>query len=40
MDERLAQTIRRFLAAPGDVNLFGNVHSGNVMKWIDEAAYA
>jgi acyl-CoA hydrolase len=30
----------RFLAATGDVNFFGNVHGGIVMKWIDEAAYA
>ena len=30
----------RFLASPSDVNLFGNVHGGSVMKWIDEAAYA
>jgi acyl-CoA hydrolase len=30
----------RFLAAPSDVNFFGNVHGGMVMKWIDEAAYA
>ena len=30
----------RFLASPQDANLFGNVHGGMVMKWIDEAAYA
>lgn len=29
-----------FLAQPTDVNYFGSVHGGNVMKWIDEAAYA
>jgi acyl-CoA hydrolase len=30
----------RFLASPQDINIFGNVHGGSVMKWIDEAAYA
>ena len=39
MPERPAESTLRFLAAPGDVNFFGNVHGGNVMKWIDEAAY-
>jgi 4-hydroxybenzoyl-CoA thioesterase len=29
----------RFLAAPTDVNWGGKVHGGNVMRWIDEAAY-
>jgi acyl-CoA hydrolase len=29
----------RFLAPTGDVNFFGNIHGGAVMKWIDEAAY-
>lgn len=29
-----------FMAQPTDVNYFGTVHGGNVMKWIDEAAYA
>jgi acyl-CoA hydrolase len=29
----------RFLAATTDVNFFGNIHGGAVMKWIDEAAY-
>ena len=29
----------RFLAGPSDMNVFGNVHGGAVMKWIDEAAY-
>jgi acyl-CoA hydrolase len=29
----------RFLAGPTDMNVFGNVHGGAVMKWIDEAAY-
>ena len=30
----------RFLAEPTDANVFGNVHGGSVMKWIDQAAYA
>jgi acyl-CoA hydrolase len=30
----------RFLAEPTDMNIFGHVHGGAVMKWIDEAAYA
>lgn len=29
----------RFLAQPTEVNAFGNIHGGAVMKWIDEAAY-
>ena len=29
----------RFLAEPSDVNFGGNVHGGNVMKWIDHAGY-
>ncbi len=40
MSERPSTSTLRFLAVPGDVNFFGNVHGGNVMKWIDEAAYA
>lgn len=28
----------RFLAAPTDINWGGNVHGGNVMRWIDEVA--
>ncbi len=31
--------ILRFLAAPTDVNWGGKVHGGNVMRWIDEAAF-
>lgn len=27
----------RVLATPGDVNWGGNVHGGNIMKWIDDA---
>ena len=30
----------RFLAEPTDINLFGKVHGGAVMKWIDQAGYA
>ena len=30
----------RLIAETIDVNLFGNVHGGSVMKWIDQAAYA
>jgi acyl-CoA hydrolase len=29
----------RFLAEPTDINLFGKVHGGAVMKWIDQAGY-
>jgi len=38
-DTRQHETTLRFLASPQDANFFGNVHGGNVMKWIDEAAY-
>ena len=30
----------RFVAEPADENLFGKVHGGAVMKWIDQAGYA
>lgn len=30
----------RFLAEPTDVNFGGKVHGGEVMKWIDQGAYA
>jgi acyl-CoA hydrolase len=30
----------RFLAGAADRNLYGNVHGGYMMKWMDEAAYA
>ena len=30
----------RFLVEPGAVGPGGHVHSGTVMKWIDEAGYA
>jgi acyl-CoA hydrolase len=38
--DRQREITLRFLAAPMDINLYGNVHGGAVMKWIDEAAYA
>jgi acyl-CoA hydrolase len=31
---------KRFLAGSPDRNLYGNVHGGAMMKWMDEAAYA
>jgi acyl-CoA hydrolase len=30
----------RFLAGAPDRNIYGNVHGGAMMKWMDEAAYA
>ncbi|MCU0507586.1 MAG: acyl-CoA thioesterase [Anaerolineae bacterium] len=30
----------RFLAGAADRNIYGNVHGGSMMKWMDEAAYA
>ena len=30
----------RFLVEPTDINIFGKVHGGAVMKWIDQAGYA
>ena len=30
----------RFVAEPADENLFGKVHGGAVMRWIDQAGYA
>ena len=30
----------RFLAEPTDINVFGKVQGGAVMKWIDHAGYA
>ncbi len=32
--------VLRFLAEPTDVNFGGKVHGGEVMKWIDQGAYA
>ena len=37
---RQREITMRFLAEPSNINLYGNVHGGAVMKWIDEAAYA
>ena len=33
------KALLRFMAAPDVVNWGGNVHGGNVMQWIDEAAH-
>ena len=30
----------RFVVEPADMNLYGKVHGGAVMKWIDQAGYA
>lgn len=30
----------QFISEPSDVNYGGKVHGGEVMKWIDQAAYA
>jgi acyl-CoA hydrolase len=38
MSER--QLTLRFLAEPIDMNYFGNVHGGTVMRWIDQAGSA
>ncbi|ROO32943.1 acyl-CoA thioesterase [Salinisphaera orenii] len=38
-DTPAAEITLRFLAEPSDVNFGGNVHGGNVMKWIDHAGY-
>ncbi len=40
MPERRRTATLRFLASPTDQNLYGKVHGGVVMKWIDEAGYA
>jgi len=40
MIEREREITLRFVAEPTDSNVFGNVHGGNVMKWIDQAGYA
>lgn len=34
------ELVMRFLAEPTDVNYGGQVHGGQVMKWIDQAGYA
>ena len=38
--EREREITLRFTAEPSDSNIFGNVHGGYVMRWIDQAAYA
>ena len=40
MPERQHEITLRFLAGATDINFFGKVHGGAVMKWIDEAGYA
>ena len=40
MANRQSTVTLKFLAEPSDVNLYGNVHGGSVMKWIDQAGYA
>jgi acyl-CoA hydrolase len=40
MQERQHEITLRFLAGATDMNIFGKVHGGAVMKWIDEAGYA
>ena len=37
--ERVREITLRFLAAPTDINIYGKVHGGAVMKWMDEAGY-
>ena len=36
----IREVVLRFLAEPAHVNFGGKVHGGQVMKWIDQAAYA
>lgn len=40
MTERQREATLRFFAEPGDVNFYGKVFGGAVMKWIDLAGYA
>jgi acyl-CoA hydrolase len=40
MPERTHEITLRFLAGLPDINIYGKVHGGAVMKWIDEAGYA
>lgn len=40
MTERQHEATLRFFAEPGDINFFGKVFGGAVMKWIDLAGYA
>ena len=37
MDKKLNMS---FLAEPNDINFGGNVHGGEVMKWMDQIGYA
>lgn len=37
--ERPREISLRFLAGPTDMNVYGKVHGGSVMKWMDEAGY-
>ena len=37
--KRVREITLRFLAAPTDISIYGKVHGGAVMKWIDEAGY-
>ncbi|MGA2506860.1 MAG: acyl-CoA thioesterase [Chitinispirillaceae bacterium] len=38
--QRQREIILRFVAEPTDMNVYGKVHGGAVMKWIDQAGYA
>ena len=40
MVEREREITLRSLAGPIDMNIYGKVHGGAVMRWIDETAYA
>ena len=37
---RERETTLRFVVEPADLNLYGKVHGGAVMKWIDQAGHA
>jgi acyl-CoA hydrolase len=38
--KRQREITLRFVAEPTDMNVYGKVHGGAVMKWIDQAGYA
>lgn len=40
MSRTKTEVTLRFLAGTNDLNIYGKVHGGAVMKWMDEAAYA
>jgi acyl-CoA hydrolase len=40
MPQRQREITLRFLTGVVDISIFGKVHGGSVMKWIDEAGYA